>query len=115
MFVQGETLAFTWVLEPTDVAGANTEAHYDISITTPSGVQTYYEGGVNTVDSFVAPGSVASDTQGSLTESLALTELGVYTIVLSTGTASSYTVLANDVIMVVSNDTTTSRNVEVTA
>lgn len=105
MFITGSTVTFNWVLEKT--ATVYTETSFDLRIQDPDGIATYTEG-PGWATSFLAPNET---TDGLITEDILLSKPGLYNIVLATGGSANFTVLASQLVMVVDQDTDSTKTV----
>ena len=84
----GTNISLSWAVAKT--ASPELASYYDLQITTPLGVVTYYEGSASW--GIISPVPDV-DTDGVLTRisPLTITEKGLYTIVIGTGGAASFT------------------------
>jgi len=106
MLIKNTAITFTWNLKATDTVGANLETYYDLQVTEPNGTVTYLEGETDWAGAnFSAPGSVASGTDGYISEIYTPTEAGVYTFILGTGGSTNFTILDTVLALVVDSDT----------
>lgn len=97
MYVQNTPIAFTWNIEKTADGSKQAASYYDLIVIKPDNTTTYTEGSAWTVDNFTAP---ATDTDGSLTETLTFTDKGLHEVLITTGTASNYTILSREMVYV---------------
>ena len=100
MFIQNTTVNFRWNLTKTAIAYL--EDYFDLSITKPDGTVEYLDA-MGTATSYQAP---TETVDGFVTKDILLEDTGVYTIVLSTGTAIDYQILSTQLVIVVDTDLT---------
>lgn len=86
MIIVGTGVTLNWIIRKTLNPGLS---YFDLQITTPKGVVTYYEGSSNWA-SFTTPPNISTD--GVLTRAAAYvpTEAGVYTLVIGTGGSANF-------------------------
>jgi hypothetical protein len=103
MLIKDSTITFNWALGFSAAFATYNEAYFDIQITDPDGLVTYQEGSANWATSFLQP---TVDTDGLLTYDITPTKAGVYTIILGTGGAVSFTILDTALALIVVSDLT---------
>lgn len=108
MLIQNTTVTFDWAL--TKTATVYAEDYFDLQIQAPDGSVTYEEGvnGAGWAETYLAPVEL---TDGYITNDLLLTQTGVYTLILGTGGATSFTILDTVLALVVASDLTVNNTV----
>ena len=108
MFIKDSVVSFVWDIEKNVTVYA--EDYFDLDVTDPDGIVTYYEG-VNAAgwtDAYLAPVEL---TDGQISGSLTLGKTGLWTIVLATGSGASYNILNSQLVMVVDSDLVSTKKI----
>ena len=107
MLVQNTGVVFRWDLTASPSFATYVETYFDLQVQAPDGTVNYYEGGTwattftqpsDSVDGLIEIDS-ASDVVG-----FNLDQTGVYTLILGTGGASSFTIIDTVLALVVEQD-----------
>jgi len=110
MLIQNNALTFDWVLTKSASFATYNEAYFDIQVTAPDGTVTYSEGanGAGWTTTFTQS---TATVDGQLTYAYTPTQLGIYTIILGTGGATSFTILDTVLALIVKQDSTVNNTV----
>ena len=108
MLIQNTVITYSFILEANASFASHVETYFDLQITAPDGVVTFLEGSGAWATTFLQP---TATVDGLITYAFTPTQLGVYTFLVCTGAAASFTILDQIISLIVEQDSDVSSTV----